>query len=155
LPCGIGVAVFGVHAKLGRPDFYSRETIDDKRHGRNRSGHVGVVIVPDQHVDFIAIDGGDGVDVGGGDGAVRDDLIERQGCAAFGGEPLGLFDGLRSPSRPVPRPSIPIMRKTLRTGLSMPPVASSRNPAKAGWSSNSKAQVTAPSTVTPYFRASS
>src|SRR5438309_205651 len=34
------------------------------------------------------------------------------------------------------------MRKTLRTGLSMPLVARSRNPSKYGWSSNSNAAET-------------
>ena len=40
-------------------------------------------------------------------------------------------------------------------GGAMPFVASTRNPAKKGWPSNSNAQVTAPSKLTPCFRASS
>ena len=45
------------------------------------------------------------------------------------------------------------MRKTFSTGSGMPLVERTRNPAKYGWSSNSKAHVTAPSKLTPCFSA--
>ena len=41
------------------------------------------------------------------------------------------------------------IRNTLKTGRLMPFDASTRKPAKYGWSSNSKAQVSAPSRFTP------
>ena len=47
--------------------------------------------------------------------------------------------------QPAPSHHRPSIRKTLSTGRSIPFVARTRKPAKYGWSSNSKAQVSKPS----------
>jgi hypothetical protein len=117
------------------------QAVHPQTHLDSGCGNIGVVIIPQQHVHFAAL---------------RVATAFTSGTSAtlsartlFKGRAPLLSVATHTAAVPGRPPSIPSILKAFSTGLSMPSVANERNPAKAGWSSNSKAQVTAPSTVTP------
>src|SRR5579884_4108985 len=116
LPDGVGVAVVPVHTKF--LDAYSLRGQAEYRNRYlcGRGSHVIIVVVPEEHVQLTGISRGDGADVRLRSYAVLKNIFDRHGPCAFHPHPVST--------------SLPYMRKTLSTALSMPLVASSRKPAK-------------------------
>ena len=136
-PGRVRVAVITVHAVVRDRARAIFQTIDGQRDVGGGSRQVVVVIVPDENGD-VSRPARRGRRCRPSSHAPIANLFERRA--------LLLFTLTRSPD------ILPSIRKTLSTGLSMPFVARSRKPAKYGWSSNSKAQVTEPSRFTLQIR---
>ena len=127
----VRIAVIGIDTVMGDERMAVRQAVERQLHVRRRRRQIVIMIVPDQHGYRSCVLCRERIDVRRATHAVVANLLEPASA-------LELSTCRRSPR------IIPSMRNTFSTGLSMPLVARSRNPAKYGWSSNSNAHVTVP-----------